>query len=78
MEYKNIKENINCYLELYSKEIHNLMEESTYLYEKINSKPNSYWEFNKQEYKNILEQIKDIETSGEALLTCKNDCIADL
>ena len=73
-----MKKNIDCYLELYSQEINKLIEESTYLYEKINSKPISYWEFNKQDYNNILKQIKDIETSGEALLTCKNDCVADL
>ena len=30
-----MKKNIDCYLELYSQEINNLIEESTYLYEKI-------------------------------------------
>jgi hypothetical protein len=78
MENKNMKENINCYLELYSTEIHNLIEESTFLYDKINSKPISYWELNKSEYSNILSQINEIKTSEKALLDCKNDCITDL
>ena len=73
-----MKENINCYLELYSTEIHNLIQESTYLYNKINSKPISYWELNKSEYNNILNQINEIKTSEKALLDCKNDCIAGL
>lgn len=73
-----MKENINCYLELYSTEIHNLIEESTFLYDKINSKPISYWELNKSEYSNILSQINEIKTSEKALLDCKNDCITDL
>ena len=73
-----MKQKIDCYLELYSKEIHNLIEESTHLYEKVNSKPISYWQSNKKEYNNILNQIEDIEISGKALLTCKNDCIASL
>ena len=73
-----MKEEINCYLELYSNEMHNLIQESTNLYIKINSKPESYWEKNNKELKKILNQIEEIETSGKALLTCKNDCIADL
>lgn len=73
-----MKEEINCYLELYSNEIHNLIQESTNLYIKINSKPESYWKKNNKELKKILNQIEEIETSGKALLTCKNDCIADL
>jgi hypothetical protein len=78
MESKNMKNDIDCYLELYSKQINNLIEEASDLYKQLYSKPKKYWSIHKEAYYNILNQIDDIEIESKALLDCKKDCIANL
>ena len=73
-----MKNDIDCYLELYSEQINNLIEEASVLYKELYSKPKKYWNTHQEAYYCILNQIDNIENESKALLDCKNDCIADL
>lgn len=73
-----MKNDIDCYLELYSQQIKNLIEQAGDLYKQLYSKPENYWIVHQEDYNNILNQIDDIQNESELLLTCKNDCIANL
>lgn len=73
-----MKNDIDCYLELYSEQINNLIEEASGLYKKLYSKPKKYWSIHREAYCNILNQIGDIENESKVLLDCKKDCIANL
>jgi len=55
-----------------------LIYEAHSLYEKISSRPSSYWAKNTSEHESILNQINSIKSKQEALEQCKNDCIKNL
>jgi hypothetical protein len=78
MESENMKNDIDCYLELYSRQISNLIEEASGLYKELYSKPEKYWSIHKEAYCDILNQINNINSESKVLLNCKNDCIANL
>lgn len=73
-----LKEKINMHLDLYTNELSTLIAEAHSLYEKISSRPSSYWSKNRSEHKAIMNQITSIQSKQEALEQCKNDCIKNL
>jgi len=73
-----MKNDIDCYLELYSQQINKLIEKASDLHKELYSKPKMYWSIHKESYYNILNQIDGIEIESKALLDCKKDCIANL
>lgn len=78
MESKNMKNDIDCYLELYSEQIKSLIEEASDLYKQLYSKPENYWNTHQEDYYIILNQIDNIAKESKVLLDCKNDCIINL
>lgn len=73
-----LKDKINMHLDLYTNELSTLIDEAHSLYEKISSRPSSYWAKNTSEHESILNQINSIKSKQEALEQCKNDCIKNL
>jgi len=73
-----MKNDIDCYLELYSQQINKLIEKASDLHKELYSKQKMYWSIHKESYYNILNQIDGIEIESKALLDCKKDCIANL
>lgn len=78
MENKNITTNIDCYLELYQKEINLLQQKALALYEDFSSKSMQYWKENPRHLSDINRKIIKIQCHEKALCECKNESIANI
>jgi len=81
MEGKNInnmKNQVNCYLELYVEQLNILKEKAFNLYCELFSKPEDYWRKNKHEFTDLYNNIQKLNYEKKALQECKNDCISSL
>ena len=73
-----MKTSIDCYLELYIKEINSLHEKALELYSHFTSKPVKYWQNNPNELMDVNEKINKIKRHEAALIECKNQSIASI
>lgn len=78
MENHNIKKSIDCYLDLYIKDISLLHEKALKLYADLVSKPPNYWQNNPNEFTDINNKINTIKRHEAALIECKNESIANI
>lgn len=78
MENHNIKKSIDCYLELYIKEVSLLREKALKLYSDLISKPPNYWRDNPNELIYINSKINRIKRREAALIECKNESIVNI
>lgn len=73
-----MKDQINCYLELYINELNVLKEKALNLYSELFSKPEDYWRKNKHEFTDLYNNIQKLNYEKKVLQDCKNDCISNL
>lgn len=73
-----MKDQINCYLDLYINELNLLKEKALDLYCELFSKSEDYWRKNKHEFADLYNNIQKLNYEKKALQDCKNDCISNL